>query len=109
MNKLSIAALCLVLAAPIGAANADPGKHKGKGHERSAELDDGVCKVERKWGKKGDYKEETRCRGAQRGGFAGYGSSTYPGYRTSPGYGYGYGGPPAYQYDPPPVYRYGYR
>jgi hypothetical protein len=100
MNTLSIAALCIVLAVPLSAANADPGKQKGKGHERSAGLDDGVCQVERKWGKKGDYKEEMRCRGARPGGFAGYGSSTYPRY---------YGAPPAYLYEPPPAYWYGYR
>ncbi len=31
--------------------------------ERKVEYDDGHCKVERKWGKHGDYKEEVKCRG----------------------------------------------
>jgi len=105
MKKLGIAVLSLVLAAPIGTAMADPaGKNKGKGHERSAAFDDGACQVERKWGKKGDYKEKMDCRGARPSGFGGYGSSTYPRYRS------GYGGPPAYLYEPPPpAYWYGYR
>ena len=98
MNKLSIAVLCLALALPFGAAMADP-PWKEKGRERQVGLDDGVCKVERKWGKKGEYKEEIKCRGARPGSFQGYGSS-------SPRYGYS---PPAYRYDPPPAYWYGYR
>jgi len=96
MKTLGIAALCFALAVPLGAAAADPPwKEKGgKGGEYKVEYDDGNCKVERKWGKKGDYKEEIKCRGMRRppghhdlgpGGPPGFGQGGPPGY-----YGYGY-------------------
>ncbi|HEV8679468.1 MAG TPA: hypothetical protein VGQ90_08850 [Stellaceae bacterium] len=83
MKSFAIAALCLALAVPIGAASADPGKDKGgKGREGKVVYDDGRCKVEQKWGKKGDYKEKVECRGA---------SPVYPYYGPDyPGYGYRY-------------------
>jgi hypothetical protein len=78
--------LCLALAVPIATAGADPwkdesghGRDRGysrhydrddddrgrgrRGGERKVEYDDGRCKVERKWGRGGEYKEERKCRG----------------------------------------------
>jgi hypothetical protein len=109
MRIVGIAALALVIAASFDSASADPwkdesghGRDRGEysrhydrhdwrgdrdwnrreGRERKVEYDDGRCKVERKWGKHGEYKEERKCRGNYRG-FDGYGSSYPP-------YGYGY-------------------
>jgi len=117
MKTLGIATLCLALAAPISLATADPwkdesghGRERGysrnydrdddgdrgrryrEGRERKVEYDDGNCKVERKWGKDGEYKEERKCRG---------GASRH---RGSPEYGSSYPG----QWDNPQPYR-GYR
>ena len=102
MKSINIVALSLLLASPIGIANADPWKdesghgrysrHWGRDHK--VEYDDGHCKVERKWGKHGEYKEERKCRGGPpgfygRGGPPGYGSSYPPGwYDPSPYRGY---------------------
>lgn len=55
-----------VLLAITPAALADDDKDEGgkgryRGHERKEEFWDGNCKVERKWEKNGDYKEERKC------------------------------------------------
>jgi hypothetical protein len=91
-TALRILAAGLALAASGGVARADPGKDEsGKGRERGGyargydgdfrggygydrprperrafkeEYDDGVCKVERKLERSGEYKEERKCRGA---------------------------------------------
>jgi hypothetical protein len=63
-----------------------PGRGYGYGYERprrerrafKEEYDDGRCKVERKWERNGEYKEERRCRGGRRA------------YRPYPAYGYRY-------------------
>jgi hypothetical protein len=114
MRTLAIAALCIAVAAPISFAKADPwkdesghGRDRGysrhynrdddgdrgrryRGGERKVEYDDGNCKVERKWGKGGEYKEERKCRGgARHRDFPGYGSS-YPGQWNDPRPYYGY-------------------
>jgi hypothetical protein len=105
MKTIAIAAFSLVLAISFGAAKADPwkdesghGRDHGEysrhwdrdwrdGRERKVEYDDGRCKVERKLGKHGEYKEERKCRGWGRS-VPGYGSSYPPyGYVTPP-YGY---------------------
>ncbi|MBB3063346.1 glycine zipper 2TM domain-containing protein [Microbulbifer rhizosphaerae] len=39
-------------------------KHKHERHETKEEYWDGNCKVERKWERNGDYKEERKCKGA---------------------------------------------
>lgn len=46
----------------------DDGKRRGHayGHERKEEYRDGNCKIERKWEKNGDYKEERKCKGDDR-------------------------------------------
>lgn len=44
----------------------DEGWHRGKRAEAKEEFWDGNCKVERKWEKNGEYKEERKCRGPQR-------------------------------------------
>src|SRR5688572_3875263 len=112
MKIIGIAGMLLVLAAPLGVANADPWKDEsghgrgdrgwsrhydrddddrgGRRHrenrERKVEYDDGRCKVERKWSKNGEYKEERKCRGGS-GGFDGYGSSRAPqGWYDPPAY-----------------------
>jgi hypothetical protein len=100
------AALSLILAGWAGSATADPDKDesgKGRwrgGYERSydgpgrgygygyerprrerrafKEEYDGRCKVERKWERNGEYKEERKCRGGRRA------------YRPYPAYGYRY-------------------
>jgi hypothetical protein len=124
MKIIGIAALTLILAAPLGIAKADPwkdesGHSRGKGEhsrhwdrerhgdrdwgrrdhpggrERKVEYDDGRCKVERKWGKNGEYKEERKCRGGPGREFGsrghhGYGSSQSPHGYAPP---HGYGGP----------------
>ena len=103
MKVFGIAALSLALSGSMSAATADPwkdesgkgrerggysgfdGSYPGRGfgygprygeyggRERKVEYDDGRCKVERKWGKHGDYKEEVKCRGGSRGGYPAYG------------------------------------
>lgn len=114
MKTIGVAAFALVLATQFGAANADPwkdesghGRGRGEysrhwdrdrheGRERKVEYDDGRCKVERKWGKGGEYKEERKCRDGIGRDFGrhdhrghGYGSSHPP---------YGYGGYGPYGY-----------
>ena len=73
----------------------DDGHGRFEGRERKVEYDDGVCKVERKWGKHGEYKEERKCRGGPRGyygrdgrdrDYSGYGSSYAPGWYDPPAY-----------------------
>jgi hypothetical protein len=79
--SVGVAMACLLTAAP---AAADPNKHesghgpshwryhdhhndgdehRGKRSERKEEYWDGNCKVERKWERHGEYKEERKCRG----------------------------------------------
>ncbi len=79
--RYSIAAIG-VLAVLTGPALADPDPSKdesgkgrwGYGHERGQraynmdreykqEYYRGPCKIERKWGRNGEYKEETKCKG----------------------------------------------
>jgi hypothetical protein len=108
------AALSLILVGSAGSAFADPDKDesgKGRwrgGYERSydgpgrgyvhgyerprrerrafkEEYDDGRCKVERKWERNGEYKEERKCRGRARSPRG----ATY-GYQPYPSYGYRY-------------------
>ena len=59
---LTLSLSCLI--APISAV-ADPhrGHHHGRG-EYKEEFWDGHCKVERKYKRNGDYKEERKCKGA---------------------------------------------
>ncbi len=51
-----------------------------EGRERKEEYDDGRCKIERKWSKDGEYKEERKCRGNS-------GAYRRDGNRDNPGYG----------------------
>jgi hypothetical protein len=104
------AALSLILVGWAGSASADPdkdesghgrwrggyvrgydGPRRGYGYdyerprrERRAfkeEYDDGRCKVERKWERNGEYKEERKCRGGRRSPRgAAYGYQPYPSY-----------------------------
>jgi surface antigen len=77
MLKLAVgtAALFIGLATPL--AHADPDKDEsghgrghrhghghGHGHDHKEEFWDGDCKVERKWKKDGEYKEERKCKGS---------------------------------------------
>lgn len=48
------------------------GRGYGYGRERRAfkqELYDGRCKIERKWERNGEYKEERKCRGSYRSSY----------------------------------------
>lgn len=57
---------CLILAASMAAtpAFADSWKDEsGKGREWKQEYRDGNCKIERKWERSGEYKEEVKCDG----------------------------------------------
>lgn len=57
--------LPLALMACSSAALADPWKDesgKGRRGEHKEEYWDGHCKVERKWKKNGDFKEERKCK-----------------------------------------------
>ncbi len=104
------AALSLILVGSAGSASADPDKDEsgrgrwrggyersydgpgrgyGYGYERprrerrafKEEYDDGRCKVERKWERNGEYKEERKCRGRARSPRgAAYGYQPYPSY-----------------------------
>jgi Ni/Co efflux regulator RcnB len=63
-----------VFAAPLTSL-ADPhkdesghGKHRQERHAQKQEYWDGNCKVERKWDKNGEYKEERKCKGGGQGG-----------------------------------------
>ncbi|WP_425462819.1 hypothetical protein [Methylibium rhizosphaerae] len=60
---IAISAACLLVSF---AAWADPGKDEsghGRGkREYKEEFRDGNCKVERKWEKDGEYKEERKCK-----------------------------------------------
>ena len=65
--------MTVLLAAGVAApASADPhrdesGHGRGRGHHKhhhKQEYWDGACKVERKFDKKGGYKEERKCHGA---------------------------------------------
>jgi surface antigen len=69
MSRMSLlAGLLAATLAPAGAAQADPWKDES-GHGRRGggewkeEFRDGNCKVERKWEKDGEYKEERKCKG----------------------------------------------
>lgn len=69
MKKPAISLLLLALASASSVAMADPWKDesgKGRhGREYKEEFRDGSCKVERKW-KKGEYKEERKCKRPER-------------------------------------------
>ncbi|MEJ1166408.1 hypothetical protein V9K97_22070 [Variovorax sp. CCNWLW186] len=64
-------ALLALLAGGMSSTMADPHKdesghgRKGRhgGHEYKEEYRDGWCKVERKWDKNGEFKEERKCKG----------------------------------------------
>ena len=65
------AALILSGTLSMGSAIADPDKDEsghGRQHHRpiKEKYDDGHCKVERKWERNGEYKEERKCRGGGR-------------------------------------------
>lgn len=73
MKSVVVAALALAVATVSAPAIADRGKdesgqghkhgHRGhKGGEYKEEFWDGDCKVERKWERDGDYKEEVKCK-----------------------------------------------
>ncbi|MDM0044667.1 hypothetical protein QTH91_09260 [Variovorax dokdonensis] len=60
-SVISLLAGAIVLAPLL--ASADPhGKGKHGHREYKEEYWDGGCKVERKWKKNGDYKEERKCK-----------------------------------------------
>ena len=71
MSRMSLLAASLaVTLASMGVAQADPwkdesghgrGRHHGGG-EYKEEFWDGNCKIERKWEKDGEYKEERKCK-----------------------------------------------
>ncbi len=68
MNRKLLCSLIILSCAGIAAPTyADPHKDESghgrrhKGGEYKEEYWDGDCKVERKWGKKGEYKEEVKC------------------------------------------------
>ena len=73
MNRIrrkfsACAALILSGTLFVAPASADPDKDEsghGRRHHREMKekYDDGHCKVERKWKRNGDYKEERKCRG----------------------------------------------
>lgn len=70
MKPLNLLLASLLLSAPL-ATLADPhkdesghGKRKHGQREYKEEYWDGHCKVERKFEKNGDYKEERKCKGA---------------------------------------------
>ena len=70
--KFVYSLIAAALVAP-GVAQADPdkdesghGKHRSGRHAQKQEYWDGNCKVERKWEKGGEYKEERKCKGAPR-------------------------------------------
>ncbi len=80
-RSFAIVAACgLALTAWSSGASADrwkdeSGKGRWKGEhsrEYKQEYRSGGCKIERKWGKHGDYKEEVKCKGG-RGPMVGYG------------------------------------
>lgn len=76
MQKLKIFAAVVVSFSLAGSVLADPPPGKGwrkhekhHGHDRyvaKEEYWDGNCKVERKWERDGDYKEERKCKGDYR-------------------------------------------
>ena len=76
MLRHRIAFVLPVVAALSTPALADPDKdesgpgHRGRDREYKEEYWDGDCKVERKWEKNGEYKEERKCerRGGRRHG-----------------------------------------
>jgi hypothetical protein len=71
------------------------GNRHGRGHDRreyKEEYVDGNCKVERKYEKNGEYKEERKCSGPRQG------------YREQPRRGY-YEQPPVYVPAPPVMYE----
>jgi len=62
--KPALIAAALAMAATTLPAFADPPHGRGHGRwEHKEEYRDGDCKIERKWGKHGDYKEEVKCKG----------------------------------------------
>lgn len=76
MKTFRLLLCAAVMLAPF-AANADPdkdesghGKWRGRGHDKreyKEEYWDGNCKVERKYEKHGEYKEERKCKGQRHG------------------------------------------
>jgi surface antigen len=70
MKIWSAIAMAVFLYSPCGPVLADSDKDEnGHGHRRHGHYEgkeeywDGDCKVERKWKKNGDYKEERKCKG----------------------------------------------
>jgi hypothetical protein len=71
-STLAVAIAAAVFLTANGAAFADPDKDesghgrrygRGEAREYKEEFRDGNCKIERKWEKNGDYKEEVKCKG----------------------------------------------
>lgn len=60
-----VSALLALWTLPVGAApwkdESGDGRGRGRGGEWKEEFWDGNCKVERKWEKGGEYKEERKC------------------------------------------------
>lgn len=69
IKTLALASLALAIGLATPLATADPDKdesghgRKRHGREYKEEYWDGNCKIERKWKRNGDYKEERKCRG----------------------------------------------
>jgi hypothetical protein len=86
MKKLSIPLFAAAILLAPWAAAADPykdesghGKRKHGHREYKEEYWEGNCKVERKWEKSGEYKEERKCKGPTHYGHA-------PAYAPAPVY-----------------------
>lgn len=78
-----VAAIGLIGLACAGPALADPDKDesghgRGRHREYKEEYWNGHCKVERKWEKDGDYKEERKCEGGERHGHRARPVAVYP-------------------------------
>ena len=64
---------------PRGRAYGYYGDERRERRAFKQEYDDGRCKVERKWERSGEYKEEVKCRGGRRP-YPAYGDRSYPAY-----------------------------
>jgi surface antigen len=62
---VALAATALTCMSAALADDDDRGKHRERRAERKEEFWDGNCKVERKWEKNGNYKEERKCEGGR--------------------------------------------
>ncbi|AEG93276.1 glycine zipper 2TM domain-containing protein [Ramlibacter tataouinensis] len=73
---LLLSALAVLVSAPTLADDDDDDDRRGRGHkhghhkhkehkEHKEEFWEGNCKIERKWEKNGDFKEERKCKGAR--------------------------------------------